>query len=484
MSAQPDNLPQIRMPPHAVSAEQSVLGGLLLVNEALPKVSGWLKPDDFYHRGHAAIYAAMLEFASGAEPQPFDAVTLADWFEARGEAEQIDGGAYLIELASTTPGAANITAYAEIVREKAQMRRLIESGTALVNDGFESRGKRSDEIALEATTALLNLSGGAKPRGPKSMADVATRWFDDLQRRYNHGGGMIGMPTPWGKLNRETLGLCAGDLVIVAGRPSMGKSTMAVNLATSVVLRNKRALFFNLEMTDVSIFNRCVASVMDVPLKWLRSAGHAKEFEGVDYWPRVSVGVSKLKAAPLIIDDTPGLAAQQIVSRAKREQLRAPLGLVIIDHLHLVKLGKGDTHREIQEATGAFKALAKSLGCPVVVLSQLNRGLEARPNKRPQMQDLRESGAIEQDADVILFLYRDDYYAEREGRASEYPGMVEMFIAKQREGEAGQTVWMRDRLAVGLLDDCEDEPVRAAKAERPLPKMRNRGRDLAAGADF
>lgn len=471
--------------PRSIDAEQAVIGGLLLVNDALPQVSAWLSAEDFHSETHRAIYAAMLEFAGGAEPKPFDVLTLGEWFDANGRGEMVQGGAYLLELASTTHSAANLVAHAEIVREKAQLRRIIDAGQALVDAGLSAGGRRSGEIAMEATSALLGMTEGAKPRGPRTMREIGRAWFEELQARHERGGGMVGLATPWAKLNRLTLGLCPGDLIIVAGRPSMGKSAVAVNLATSASLSGKRVMFFNLEMTDTSIFSRCIASIANVPLGMLR-AGLPKTAPD-EYWAATTDAFKRMRDADLVIDDTPGLAASQIVARAKREHMRRPLGMIIVDHLHLLKLAGGDrTDREIGEATAALKNLGKALGCPVVLLSQLNRGLESRTNKRPQMQDLRESGAIEQDADLILFLYRDDYYAEREGRASDYPGFVEMFIAKQREGEAGGTVWLRDRLDVALLEDCDEEPARPVKPARAASrKMPSRvgGKDAAAGDD-
>lgn len=470
--------------PCAISAEQSVLGGVMLVNESLAKVSGWLKPEDFYRADHRLIFQTMLELAETSTP--LDVVTLGEWFEANGLAEQVAGGSYLIELASTTPSAANVEAYAEIVKEQSQLRQLVESGTKLVNNALAPSGRRADELALEVSSNLLTMTGGTKRRGAKGMREVGARWFDELQKRHERGGGLLGVATPWAKFNRVTMGLCAGDLVIVCGRPSMGKSAVAVGLATSASLRGLRTLFFNLEMTDTSIFNRCVASVMGVPLKWLRAGGMDDDLsaeENDELWGKVAAGVSRFRDAPLLIDDRPGLTAAQIVACSKREHLRQKLDMILIDHLHLVKLGSGETHRELGDATAAFKALGKSLGCPVVVLSQLNRGLESRQNKRPQMQDLRESGAIEQDADLIVSVYRDDYYAEREDRVSEYPKMVELGIMKQREGEAGTTIWLRDRLDIGLLEDYDgDEPRRQAREEKVI-RMRTRGdgRDRAAG---
>lgn len=478
MNAQPDDLQ--RELPSAIDAEYAVAGAAVIAPEAMAEVGDWIGPEHFQHTGLRAIFAAAREFAGRGEP--FDATTAIEHFEGLGERET---ALLVFDLNRNTWTAANVTAYAEIVVEKARLRSLIEEGQKLIDAGFAPQGRRADDLAMETSTALLNLSGGARARGPRSLREIGLRWFDDLQERYLSGGGIRGLATPWGKLNALTLGLNAGDLVIAAGRPSMGKSALAVNMGTSAALRGKRVMFFNLEMTGESIFTRCVASVGNVPLEWLRAGGTGGD---VDYWPAVTAAVSALRDAPLIIDDTPGLAAQQIVSRAKREHLRGALDLVIVDHLHLVKLGKGDTVRELQEATGAFKALAKSLGCPVVVLSQLNRSLESRADKHPQLADLRESGAIEQDADLIVFLYRDDYYAEREERPSRFPGWVELVVAKQREGRTGR-VWLRDDLAHAVLEDYDGpapdamQPIAEPRPRRMPSRMQPIRRDRAVGDD-
>lgn len=469
----------LRTPPQSAEAEQAVLGGLMLSNNALPKVQDWLSPEDFYRDVHSRIYRGIL--ALSEKRKPFDAVTLGEWIEAQGWLPDIGGGGYLFELTKSTASAANITAYAEIIRDKATLRRVIEIGTGAVNSAFQPEGRDTREVVAELQQAASGLIG-ERITGAKTMKQVSRAWFDELQRRYQDDGGLLGLPTPWAGFNEMTAGLQAGHLVVVAGRPSMGKSAWAVNVATANALSGKRVLFFNLEMTDVSIYNRGIASIMDVPLSWLRQPDKEQDH----YWNRVTEGVRRMNDSGLLIDDTPGLRREQILARARREHMRAPLDMVIVDHLHLMPLpGKTRETVEIGEITRDLKGLAKELDCPVVLLSQLNRGLESRPNKRPQMADLRESGNIEQDADIIVFLYRDDYYADRESRGSEYPGFVEIIIAKQREGETGK-VWARDRLAFGLLDDYDGpspDPVVSdapAKRTRGMPMM-NRGRERASG---
>jgi replicative DNA helicase len=481
-SSADSRIEQLRVPPQSVEAEQAVLGGLMLAPESLPKISDWIEPENFYRRDHQLIYRAILELAEMKPPRPFDPVTLGEWFESQGLSEQVAGGAYLIELASTTPSAANIVAYAEIVRDKALLRQVIELCTGGVNLGFQPGGRDTRDIIAELQRDIALLAGNPRAGGSKSMLEVGNAWFEALQCRYADKGKMLGLPTPWAAFNALTGGLIAGDLVILAGRPGMGKSAWAINVATANALSKKRVLFFNLEMTAVSIFNRAVASIGDVPLAWLRRPVD-DDPESDTYWTRVASGVGQLKGAGLVIDDTPALRLEQVIARARREHMRQPLDLIIIDHLHIMPLpGKTRETVEIGHITAALKALAKELGCCVLLLSQLNRSLEVRVNKRPVMKDLRESGNIEQDADLIVFIYRDDYYAEQEGRLSEFPGGVEMIIAKQREGETGK-VWAKSALAYGRIDDFDGPPPvsQMLQSHGRKSKFGSRGRDAAAG---
>lgn len=470
---------QLRIPPQSVQSEQSVLGAFMIpgASESLwPKLSDWLDAKDFYRADHRAIFAAIRHLCE--HDQPCDYVTVGEWIEAQGQSELIAGGAYLIELATGTPSAANAIAYAEIVADKAKLRRLIEVGTGMANAGFQPDGRDSRELIFAAQQAITELAGNPRVGGVKSMKDVGRRWYDELHKRYYDGPKLRGLPTPWAKLNALTSGLQAGNLVVLAARPSMGKSAAATNIATANALHGKRVLFFNLEMTDTSIYNRAIAAIGDIPLLWLRDPSKTD----ADYFPRVTPAIRDLNGSGLLIDDTPGLTHRQIIARAKREHMRGELGMVIIDHLHLIPLpGKTRETVEIGEITRDLKGLAKELNCPVLLLSQLNRAIESRPNKRPTMADLRESGNIEQDADLILFLYRDDYYAVRDDRQSEYPGFVEIIVGKQREGETGK-VWTRDRLAYGRIDDYEGEaPKPVSVPTRNLRGMRSS--EFRAGAD-
>lgn len=441
----------MRSLPAAVDAEQAVLGGIMLAPESLAQVSDWLKPEDFYRADHQLIYAALQELIE--KKQGPDPVTLGEWFESKGKLDQVDGGGYLIELASTTPSAANVVAYAEIVKGKAQQRKLIEVGQTLVDKGFSPQGEDLSVIVSDATQSMSELHGIRKG-SVKGARQIGSRWFKQLQERYERGGELVGLATPWSGFNSLTNGLKDGELIIVAGRPSMGKSAWAVNAATSVAMRGHRVIIFNLEMTDTSIYNRAVASIYDVPLAWLQRPNDEHE----EYWSRVGRGVKEINESGLLIDDSSGLTLQQIVARCRRERMKAPIRMVVIDHLHLMPLpGKTRETVEIGHITAGLKALAKELSCPVVLLSQLNRSLETRQNKRPVMADLRESGNIEQDADLIVFMYRDDYYSQREETQSHLDGFVEMIIAKQREGGLG-TAWGRNALAMGRIDDYEGTP--------------------------
>lgn len=444
----------LRAPPQAQEAEQAVLGGVLLSPAALGRI-GYLRPEDFYRAAHRAIFRALRDMEAAG--LPIDVVTVGERLDALGLAEQVGDPGYLIELASTTPSAANIEAYAEIVREKATLRELIAAGAALVNRGFDPAGQPARDVAAAACQTLSQLAGERVARGTRTLRYIGQQWLDEMQRRAD--GACRGLLTPWSGFNRLTTGLHPGDLVVLAARPGMGKSAAALGIALAAAHQGHRALMFSLEMTGVALFSRAVAGEADVPLAFLREPDGAWPEADV-YWSRITAAVSRLRELPLVLDESPGLGIEQVVARARREHLRQPLGLVVIDHMHIMALpGKTSEVVEYGEITRRAKVLAKDLGCPVLLLAQLNRGVEARQHKRPVMSDLRASGNIEQDADVIAFLYRDDYYARQEGRASGAPGMVELIVAKQREGDTG-TAWLRDALARGRLDDHDGEPPR------------------------
>lgn len=453
MNAAPNwrNVEQLRVPPQSGEAEQAVLGGLMLAPAALAKIADWLTVEDFYRRDHGLIYRAILELAE--KDQPFDAVTLGEWFEAQGLIEQVQGGAYLVELASTTPSAANIVAYAEIVRDKSVLRQCIEVGTDLVNAGFQPSGRDSVEIIANAAHALTALRGDPKAGGLVSAATGLNDWFDDLQARYENGSKLTGLPYPWAEVNNLTHGLQPGELTIIAARPSMGKSVMGLNLALCNAMRGTNVALFSLEMTARQVNRRNIASLGNVPHDWLLAPDRERE----EMWSRVTAAVREIRGASLLVDESAGLNIGQIVARARRAHMQKRVELIVLDHMHDVALpGKREARFETGEIAAAGKMLAKEFDCPAVWLAQLNRGLESRPNKRPVMADLRESGEIEQKADVIWFLYREDYYRRNEPDYTPQHD-VELILGKGRDLEAGAPILLREDFKHMRLSDWEGE---------------------------
>jgi replicative DNA helicase len=443
------------MPPQSIEAEQSVLGGIMIDHDAFVRVSEMLDETSFYRRDHRVIFRAMGELRDAKPPKPLDAVTLGEWCESNGLAEEIGGSGYLIELASTTPSAANVSAYAEIVAEKAKLRQGIELGTSLVNECFMARGRTSADI-LGEFQLLLAAVQPIRSTGLTLAHDTMKSWFERFAQRYDEGNHITGLPTPWHDLNQATNGLQDADLIIGAGRPAMGKSIIGGQIAAFTALRGEPVALFSLEMSTTSLHNRNVACLADVPHKFLRAPS---ERDDRDYLPKMSAAIRQLSKAPLYIDDTPGLTGPQICARAERLHLVKPLRLVVIDHLHIVSIKGRDPNTEIGQNTRLFKGLAKRLNCPVLVLAQLNRKLEDRTDKRPTMADLRASGDIEQDADVVLFFHRPDYYRKK---GAEKTHELEVIIGKGRDIEVGEPVVLREAYEYMRAEDW--------RGERPLPK--------------
>ncbi|MCE7031296.1 replicative DNA helicase [Lysobacter sp. GX 14042] len=423
---------QLRVPPQSIEAEQAVLGGLMLAPDAYDTVADALVDRDFYRRDHQLIFRAIRELAE--KNRPFDAVTLGEWFESNGQAELVAGGSYLIELASTTPSAANIRAYAEIVRDKSVLRQLIEVGTDIVNDGFQPNGRESAEILAKAEQEVFAIAeAGAQGRTDFTPMNTAlSEAFDVLQKRYDAGGSVTGLPTGYTEFDEMTAGLQPTDLLILAARPAMGKTTLALNMAEHAAIRTKKAVaVFSMEMSASQLALRLISSNGRVNAQRLRSG----QLEDED-WSRVTSAIRMLKEAKIFIDDTPGLSPDQLRAKSRRLKREHDLGLVVVDYLQLMSVPGNSENRatEISEISRSLKHLAKELNVPVIALSQLNRSLETRADKRPVMADLRESGAIEQDADVIVFIYRDDYYNKEN---SPDKGLAEVIIGKQRNGPTG-----------------------------------------------
>ncbi|MBC6942037.1 MAG: replicative DNA helicase [Xanthomonadales bacterium] len=425
------NVEALRVPPHSIEAEQAVLGGLMLSPEAWDRVADRIGVDDFYRKEHRVIYRAIEDLAN--KSMPCDAVTLGDWFVANNLADQVGGASYVIELANSTPSAANITAYADIVREKSVLRQLIDVGTEIAGDAFVPDGRSSKELLEVAEQKVFHIAEmGARGRqGFVPMRSAVKEAFQLLHQRYENRGSVTGLPTGFIDLDEMTAGLQPSDLIIVAARPSMGKTALAVNMAEYAALKTRKAVaVFSMEMSASQLAFRLISSLGRINQQNLRTGDLAE-----DEWPRVTSAITLLQDAKIFIDDTPALSPGELRARARRLKREHDLGLIVIDYLQLMQVPGTKENRatEISEISRGLKSLAKELNIPVIALSQLNRSLEQRTDKRPVMADLRESGAIEQDADVIMFIYRDDYYNADGGEK----GVAEIIIGKQRNGPTG-----------------------------------------------
>jgi replicative DNA helicase len=422
---------RIKMQPHSIEAEQSVLGGLLLSAEGWDAVAEVVVASDFYRTGHRLIYRQIAQLAEASEP--VDVITVADKLQARGELDAAGGLPYLAELAQNTPSASNIRAYAQVVRERACLRKLIEAAQEIAESGFNPEGRTSDELVDQAERRIMQIAeDGFKAGGPRDVNPLLQSALVRIEELFQSGGDITGLSTGFIELDRMTSGLQNSDLVIVAGRPSMGKTSFAMNLVEHAVLTQaKPILVFSMEMPADSLIIRMLASIGRIDSTRLRNG----KLEQED-WPKLSAAVTKLKDVPLFIDDTPALTPTEVRSRARRvAREHGGLGMIMVDYLQLMQVAGSSEGRtaEISEISRSLKAIAKEFKVPMVALSQLNRALEQRPNKRPVNSDLRESGAIEQDADVIMFIYRDEVYHEE----SEDKGIAEIIIGKQRNGPIG-----------------------------------------------
>ncbi len=424
----------LRVPPHSLQAEQSLLGGLMLDNQTWDSVADKVNDGDFYRREHRLIFAAIRDLA--ARDQPFDVVTLAEWLERTGQLEDAGGLPYLGVIATGTPSAANVKAYAKIVRERSVLRQLISVGTGISDIAFNTEGREVAELLDEAERRVFEIAeqeqrGGGGFQPLRSLLGKAVERIEILFQRNEP---ITGLPTGFADFDEMTSGLQPSDLIIVAGRPSMGKTSFAMNLAENVALAVKRPVaIFSMEMPGDALAMRMMSSLGRIDQHRVRT-GKLEE----DEWPRLTSAVNMLADAPMYIDDTPALSPTEVRARARRlKREHGDLALIVLDYLQLMQVPGNSENRatEISAISRALKALAKELKVPVVALSQLNRSLEQRPNKRPVMSDLRESGAIEQDADLIVFIYRDEVYHED----SKDKGVAEIIIGKQRNGPIGTT---------------------------------------------
>ena len=424
---------RLRVPPHSAQAEQSVLGGLMLDNQTWDQIADRVGESDFYRREHQLIFRAIERLAQ--ESKPFDVVTLSEELDREKNLKDAGGLAYLGRLAKDTPSAANIRAYADIVREHSVMRQLIRVGTEIADQGFQPEGRNSVELLDEAERKVFEIAE-QRSRGTggfDSIKNLLTKAVDRIETLFQQDEPITGLPTGFTDFDEMTSGLQPADLIIVAGRPSMGKTTFAMNMAENVAINKKVPVaVFSMEMPGDALAMRMMSSLGRIDQHRVRT-GKLED----DEWPRLTSAVSILAEAPLYIDDSAALSPTEVRAKARRlKREHGDLGLIVIDYLQLMQApGAADNRaNEISLISRSLKALAKELNVPVIALSQLNRNLEQRPNKRPVMSDLRESGSIEQDADIVVFIYRDEVYNED----SPDKGVAEIIIGKQRNGPIGK----------------------------------------------
>ena len=422
----------LKVPPQSVEAEQSVLGGLMLDGQAFDRIADKITPDDFYRKEHRLIFTAIAALVEAGSPA--DVVTVSEWLEKNNELQNTGGLAYLASIANNTPSAANIGAYANIVRERAILRNLIHTATRIAGSAYSPEGRSAADILDFAERSIFDISeqGAHRRGGFAPLKTLLTRAVDRIDALFRSDSATTGVPTGFKDLDDMTSGLQAGDLVIVAGRPSMGKTSLAMNIAESAALGSKLPVaIFSMEMPGEQLAMRMMSSLGRINAHKVRT-GKLED----DDWPRLTHAIGLLAEAPMFIDDTPALTPLELRTRARRLKREHGLGLIVVDYLQLMEAPESGENRatEISSITRSLKGLAKELSVPVIALSQLNRSLEQRPTKRPVMSDLRESGAIEQDADVIFFIYRDEVYNED----SQDKGTAEIIIGKQRNGPTGK----------------------------------------------
>lgn len=424
--------PSVKVPPHSVEAEQAVLGGVMLESRAWDIVMDKVHEDDFYRHEHRLIYRVLGRL--NEQNKPIDVLTVCEALREMHELDQVGGEVYLFELANNTPSAANIGAYADIVRERSVLRKMIEAASSISENAFNSQGRSITELLDQAEQTVFAIAeSGSGTAGPRNVKEFLAKTMDKIDTLFHSTNPITGLPTGYTDLDEMTSGLQEADLVIVAGRPSMGKTLIAMNIAEHAAIKSQKpTLVFSLEMPGEALVMRLLSSLCRIDQTRIRT-GKLNDED----WPRISSTVSMLSEAPLFIDDTAALSPAEVRARARRiAKEHGQLGLIVVDYLQLMQVpGLSDNRTaEISEISRSLKALAKELNVPVIALSQLNRSLEQRADKRPVMSDLRESGAIEQDADIIAFIYRDEVYNEN----SPDKGTAEVIIAKQRNGPIGK----------------------------------------------
>jgi len=424
-----------RMPPQNVEAEQSVLGSMMLDRDVIPTVTEILKPEDFYRQDHVEIYEAIMDLFERAEP--VDIITVSDQLRLRGSLDNAGGLEYLTHLVNSVPTTANVRHYSKIVEEKALLRKLIRTSTDIVNLGYEA----NEEVEYVLDKAEKNIFDILQKRNLKGMSpikDVLVDTFNRLEELYNNKGHITGVPTGFADLDFKTAGLQNSDLILIAARPAMGKTAFALNIAQHAAVHARVPVaIFNLEMSKDQLVNRMLCSEAMVDSQRMRT-GKLED----DDWTKIAHALGPMSDAPIYIDDTPGVTIMDIRAKCRRLKLERNLGLIVIDYLQLMQgRGKNESRQqEVSEMSRGLKILAKELNVPIITLSQLSRAAETRTDHRPMLSDLRESGAIEQDADIVMFIYRDDYY----NPDTEKKNVAEVILAKHRNGSTGtvELAWL------------------------------------------
>ncbi|MBO8175851.1 replicative DNA helicase [Aeribacillus pallidus] len=418
-----------RLPPHNIEAEQAVLGAIFLEPSSLTLASEILIPEDFYRNAHQKIFSVMLKLAD--EGKAIDLVTVTEELSASKQIEDVGGVSYLSELAASVPTAANIEYYAKIVEEKSLLRRLIRTATNIAQEGY-TREDEVEELLSEAEKSIMEVAQRKNSGSFHNIKDVLVRTYDNIEMLHNRKGDVTGIPTGFTELDRMTAGFQRSDLIIVAARPSVGKTAFALNIAQNVATKTgENVAIFSLEMGAEQLVMRMLCAEGNINAQNLRTGSLTDED-----WRKLTMAMGSLSNAGIFIDDTPGIRISEIRSKCRRLKQEHGLGMVLIDYLQLIQ-GSGrvkeNRQQEVSEISRSLKALARELEVPVIALSQLSRGVEQRQDKRPMMSDIRESGSIEQDADIVAFLYRDDYY----DKETENKNIIEIIIAKQRNGPVG-----------------------------------------------
>ena len=428
-------LAQLPVPPHSIESESSVLGGLLLDNQAWDRVADLLIASDFYRHEHQLIFEAIGKLINNSKPA--DVITVFEALQGLGRADDVGGLVYLNALAQFVPSASNIRRYAEIVRERSILRKLISASDEIATRAFNPQGVPIERVLDEAEQKIFKIGeeGSRMKEGFQPMESLVVQLLDRVQEMSENPNDITGVPTGFTDLDKMTSGFQAGDLIILAARPSMGKTSLAINIAVHVALNEGMPVaVFSMEMGAAQLAVRIVGSIGRIDQGRLRTGKLLDE-----EWPRLTEAIEKMRTVSMHIDETPGLTTSELRANARRLARQCgKLGLIVVDYLQLMSGSGGSSSEnratELSEISRGLKMLAKELQCPVIALSQLNRSVETRTDKRPMMSDLRESGAIEQDADVIMFIYRDDYYNKEN---SKEPGVAEVIIGKQRNGPTG-----------------------------------------------